>query len=123
MSSNKQNLLALLFVPEGKIDRMQFFLMNLWLLVLGILLMFLAGGGIMFSANKGGMASSTVMAGGIMGLVMLVFSLLMFYISVVITIKRLRDAGLSPWFVVLYFVPFVNLLLFIYLLIAPSKES
>ncbi len=84
--------------------------------------MFLAGGGIMLSANKGGMASSTVMAGGVMGLVMLVFSLLMFYISVVITIKRLRDAGLSPWFVVLYFVPFANLLLFIYLLIAPSKQ-
>jgi uncharacterized membrane protein YhaH (DUF805 family) len=40
-----------------------------------------------------------------------------------LTLRRLRDAGLSPWYVALFFVPFANLLFFAVCTAAPSKES
>jgi uncharacterized membrane protein YhaH (DUF805 family) len=39
-----------------------------------------------------------------------------------LTLRRLRDAGLSPWYVILFFVPFANLLFFAVCAVAPSKE-
>src|SRR4051794_20164444 len=34
-------------------------------------------------------------------------------IGVLLTFRRLRDAGLSPWMTLLFFVPFANLLFFL----------
>src|SRR4051812_23190063 len=39
-----------------------------------------------------------------------------------LTLRRLRDARLSPWYLVLFFVPFANLLFFAVAAIAPSRE-
>jgi uncharacterized membrane protein YhaH (DUF805 family) len=43
------------------------------------------------------------------------------WIGVVLTLRRLRDAGLPLWLVVLFFVPFVNLLFFVSLTFFPSS--
>ena len=44
-------------------------------------------------------------------------------VGCVLTLRRLRDAGLSPWYVVLFFVPFANLLFFAVAAAAPSKTG
>ena len=44
------------------------------------------------------------------------------YVGVVLTIRRLRDAGQPLWFVFLFFLPFVNLFFFLALSIIPSSR-
>ena len=41
------------------------------------------------------------------------------YVGVLLTLRRLKDAGLSPWLVLLFFVPFANLLFFVVAASAP----
>ena len=45
------------------------------------------------------------------------------WIGVALTLRRLRDAGLPAWLVLLFFVPFVNLLLFLVLCAAPPSAE
>jgi uncharacterized membrane protein YhaH (DUF805 family) len=42
-------------------------------------------------------------------------------VGVALTVRRLNDAVLSPWFVVLFFVPFANLLFFVTMALVPSR--
>ncbi|MEA3188497.1 MAG: hypothetical protein QOD99_2327 [Chthoniobacter sp.] len=43
------------------------------------------------------------------------------WIGVCLTIRRLRSAGLSPWLIVFFFLPLVNLLLFLVLCFVPTE--
>jgi len=45
------------------------------------------------------------------------------WIGVSLTLRRAIDAGLSPWLAVAFFVPFVNFVLMLVLVIAPSSPS
>src|SRR5450755_2604219 len=49
-------------------------------------------------------------------------SLPFIWVGVVLTMKRLRSAGLSPQLVALFFVPFLNLLFFLVLCLVPERE-
>lgn len=53
---------------------------------------------------------------------MLATALPFIWIGVAMTVKRLRSIGLPLWLVILFFVPFVNLLFFLVLGIVPSRE-
>lgn len=44
-------------------------------------------------------------------------------IGCVLTFRRLRDAALSPWYVLLFFVPFANLLFFAVASVVPSRQG
>ncbi len=52
---------------------------------------------------------------------MLLVSLPFVWIGVAMSVKRLRDAGQPLWLVVLFFIPFINLLFFIALCFLPSR--
>jgi uncharacterized membrane protein YhaH (DUF805 family) len=54
---------------------------------------------------------------------MLVLSLPFIWIGVVLTMRRLRAAGLPSWLVVLFFAPYLNLLFFVILCIYPSRSA
>ena len=54
--------------------------------------------------------------------VMVAIALPFIWTGVVLTLRRLRDAGLPTWLVVLFFVPFVNLLFFLVLAFMPARE-
>lgn len=56
-------------------------------------------------------------------LTMLAVSLPFICVGVLLTLQRLRDAGESPWLVVAFFVPVVNLLLFFVLVLLPTREE
>jgi hypothetical protein len=45
------------------------------------------------------------------------------WIGTVLTLRRLRDAGWPLWLVILFFLPFLNLIFFIILAIVPSNRS
>lgn len=45
------------------------------------------------------------------------------WIGVVLTLRRLRDAGLPTWLMLLFFVPFVNLLFFLILSFVPTASE
>ncbi len=54
----------------------------------------------------------------------LLFAALPFiWIGVVLTVRRLSDAGLPVWLVFLFFLPFINLFFFIALSITPTAEK
>jgi uncharacterized membrane protein YhaH (DUF805 family) len=44
------------------------------------------------------------------------------WVGLVMTVRRLRDAGLPIWLVVLFFAPFLNLLFFLALCLLPPRE-
>lgn len=54
---------------------------------------------------------------------MLVLSLPFIWVGVVLTMRRLRAAGLPAWLVVLFFAPYLNLLFFVILCVYPSQRA
>ena len=51
------------------------------------------------------------------------FALPFIWIGIVLTIRRLRDAGLPLWLVILFFVPLVNLIFFVLLAAIPGTSA
>jgi uncharacterized membrane protein YhaH (DUF805 family) len=56
-------------------------------------------------------------------LTMLLTSLPFIWTGVVLTLHRMRAAGLPLWLILLFFVPLVNLLLFLVLVLMPARET
>jgi len=54
---------------------------------------------------------------------MLAVALVFIWLGVVLTLQRLRDAGLPLWLVVFFFAPVVNLFLFLLLCLLPSASA
>ena len=54
---------------------------------------------------------------------LVLFALPFVWIGTVLTLRRLRDADLPLWLVVLFFLPFLNLIFFIILAVVPSSQS
>ena len=55
--------------------------------------------------------------------VLLLVALPFIWIGTVLTLRRLRDAGWPLWLVILFFLPFLNLIFFIILAVIPSSHS
>jgi len=53
---------------------------------------------------------------------LVIIALPFIWIGTVLTLRRLRDCGLPLWLVVLFFLPFLNLFLFLLLVILPSNQ-
>ncbi len=53
--------------------------------------------------------------------VLVLLALPFIWIGIVLTVRRLRDAGLPTWWVLLFFVPFVNVIFFLILSLIPSS--
>ncbi len=56
-------------------------------------------------------------------LCMLLASIPFIWFGTILTLKRLRDAELSPYWVLVFFLPFINLLMFGILALIPGKEE
>lgn len=54
--------------------------------------------------------------------VLLVFAMPFIFVGTAMTLQRLRDAGLPLWLVMLFYVPFLNLIFFLMLSVIPSRE-
>lgn len=56
-------------------------------------------------------------------IVLLCFSLYLFLVQIFVSIRRLHDMGQHGWFVLLFFVPFVNIAMFLWLGLAKGDEK
>ena len=54
--------------------------------------------------------------------VLLVFAMPFIFVGTAMTLQRLRDAGLPLWLVMLFYVPFLNLIFFAILSVIPSRQ-
>ncbi len=70
-----------------------------------------------------GSAAVAASAHGGMFRMLLFFAVPFIIIGVWMTWSRLRDAGLSPWLTLIFFFPFINLLLFACLSAVPSRDE
>ncbi|MBL9217985.1 MAG: DUF805 domain-containing protein [Opitutaceae bacterium] len=61
--------------------------------------------------------------GPLLAMVLLLLALPFVFWGVTMTLRRLRDAGWSQTLVVLFFVPFINLLFFVFLCLQQTRES
>ena len=118
--AEKQSLLQLLFSPHGRLNRLQYFLIWLGIFVSFWVIIALMWGTAVIFGGEGGDMNNFVW--GTLGILLLVYMVLVTYIGIVTAIKRLRDIGWSPWLVLLFLVPIVNLILGLLLLVMPSKE-
>lgn len=55
-------------------------------------------------------------------LVLLAVALPFIGVGVLLTLRRLRDVGASPWLVLLFFLPGLNVVMFVLLCLVPSRE-
>jgi len=55
--------------------------------------------------------------------VLLLVTLPFLYLGLMLTVRRMRSVGLSPWFALLLFVPGLNILLILFLCILPPESS
>jgi uncharacterized membrane protein YhaH (DUF805 family) len=54
--------------------------------------------------------------------ILLIFAIPFMWIGTVLTLRRLRDAGLPLWLVMLFYVPFLNVIFFAVLAAMPSRQ-
>src|SRR6185503_15073067 len=54
---------------------------------------------------------------------LVLFALPFIWIGVVMSLRRLRDAGLPLWLVVLFFIPLINLIFFVFLAAIPGSRT
>jgi uncharacterized membrane protein YhaH (DUF805 family) len=72
-----------------------------------------------FAAGPAGIAGETTIFYGSMLLAALPFA----YLGSVLTLRRLRAIGLPPWLVILFYVPFINMVFFTILTVVESSPS
>lgn len=134
------NLVELIFSPNGRINRLQFLGGYLTVLILVTLLYIIptlifvfmysssetfygitnAGD---FIINIESMHTNLLADSWLAMLFFLPATLIMVYGKICLDIKRFRDTGFSPWFILLFLVPWVNILVLLFLLLFPGREE
>ena len=109
-----------IFSFNGRIGRLRYLAYNTGVnLVLTLVMIpFLGMSG--FMASGGDMSA---MAGGLSGLVIIIFYIATIVITVMYGKRRLNDLNRSGWFVLLFIIPIVNLLLVIYLILFSGTDG
>src|SRR6185369_7581888 len=77
---------------------------------------------VFYSSHGNGMFSLTTPDASFYALLVLV-ALPFIWIGVVLTLRRLRDAALPLWLLILFFVPLVNLIFFVILAAIPGSRT
>lgn len=109
-----------IFSFNGRIGRLRYLAYNTGvnLILTVILIPFIGMSGFMSSGGD-----MSAMAGGLSGIVIILFYIATIVITVMYGKRRLNDLNRSGWFVLLFIIPIVNLLLVIYLIFFPGTEG
>ena len=105
---------------SGRLGRMRYLAYNLGLNIALSLLMIPFVGAAAFMGGMGASPESTGMLGMVVMAVVYIGSIV---ISVMFAKRRLNDLNRSGWWMLLMFVPLVNLLLVIYMLFFPGTDG
>ena len=110
----------LLSSPNGKITRLKFLISHISILLISALFVFLPSLISAISAeNTDSTSNFEIFTAGCF-VIAVAFCL---YSTFCISIKRIRDIGLSPWFVLLLLVPLVGLIAYLFLLFYPRLKT
>ena len=89
---------------SGRASRPQFWWFQLWMF----------GGFVLLSAISGVIGTQLLVYVAVLGV---------FIPSLAITVRRLRDSGTNPWWILVTLLPLVGLLAWLYLMLLPSKPA
>ncbi len=109
-----------IFSAQGRLGRARFFVSNV---VLGFLMMILQAvlqGGAMMTVGAGG-DPAAVMGGSM--LIIFPLAIVSLVLSVMWGVQRLHDLDKSGWLYLLMLVPLVNVIFYLYLLFAPGTDG
>jgi uncharacterized membrane protein YhaH (DUF805 family) len=99
-------MMDLFFSFNGRINRAKFWLGNVALWVVYVILMLIGGGGMMMSMDPNAPPSGAGM--GVMGIVVLIIYIAMIWPALAIGIKRWHDRDKSGWWVLIALVPIIG---------------
>ena len=102
------NVLVSTFSLYGKSSRKEFSYFHLVLLIIFIII--------------GVLRDTQTIKDDIYIISLLVFSILIIFLIPLFYIKRIRDTGLSLWYFLLIFFPFINIIFYLSLFILPSDR-
>lgn len=98
----------------GELNRTQFLIRYLISIILGISVVVIL---VLISKSSASYQGSAFM------LMLIVFSVLVYIYQLSLYVRRLRNIGISVFFVFLSLIPLINFLLLLYLLFAPGKTE
>ena len=102
-------LLSEIYTTEGRLNRLRYFKYQIiWILIgllIGLIIGFIIGDS----------------SGSLLNMVVGLFSLFMGIGNIMLSVRRLHDLNKSGWFMLLAFVPLVNLVFALYLYLAPGQ--
>ena len=96
---------TLLFSFEGRVNRAKFWLVNIGLLVVEVIVFGAAGGSAMITDDP---TTMTMPSFGILGIVGLLVFIVLFWAGLAVAVKRWHDRNKSGWWMLLAFVPVIG---------------
>lgn len=99
-------MMDLFFSFNGRINRAKFWLGNVALWVVYVILMIVGGGGMMMSMDPNAPPSGAGI--GIMGIIVLIIYIAMIWPALAIGVKRWHDRDKSGWWVLIALVPIIG---------------
>ncbi|WP_227430335.1 DUF805 domain-containing protein [Psychrobacter sp. I-STPA6b] len=113
---------------SGRIGRLRYIAYMMWAMILAFLVIFLVGFILNLAENydlvtSHALSDSDIFSVFIAMLVILIGSLLAIYCLILLPKRRLHDLGHSAWFALLMFIPFINVILMLYLMFAKGNNG
>ena len=96
---------TLLFSFEGRVNRAKFWLVNIGLLVVEVIVFGAAGGSAMITDDP---TTMTMPSFGILGIVGLLVFIVLFWAGLAVAVKRWHDRNKSGWWILIAFVPVIG---------------
>lgn len=108
------------FTTQGRLNRWAYFVAGIKLFLMSLIPYILLGiGAAMLGADSG--------AANVLGLILLLPSLVLILpfiaASLMLEIRRCHDLGHSGWIILIGFIPYVNILFFLYVLFCPGTKG
>lgn len=99
-------MMELLFSFQGRINRAKFWLINIAVAVVEIIIFAVLSGGAAMMTGDPEQAMAAM--GGVAGIVMIFVFVIAFWISLSLGIRRFQDRNKSGWWVLIVFVPVIG---------------
>ena len=95
----------LLFSFQGRINRAKFWLINIAVVVVEIIIFAILSGGAAMTADP---EQAMAAMGGVAGIVVIIVFVIAFWISLSLGVRRFHDRNKSGWWVLIVFVPVIG---------------
>lgn len=119
------SLKKLLFSSKGKINRLEF-VVGYIVLIFGFWVLLFIGtflDALIYQKETFEMFEFSEPMSIIFALYALTLMLLVIFVTFCLGVKRARDIGISTWFVIAFFIPYLNFITLLFFAIYPGKKT